>query len=301
MTLCIAAICSSNFQALLGWRDTIIMVADAMVSRVVTHTESGLKIRLLGQGWWSMFAAGDVSEADQIIKNIRGVLLEDQSASGNLQRMQAIVKSEYDRLRLQKAESLILPPGLSIERFYTEAKNILTERVFETYLAEMRRVSVECELLVAGFDQQDKAHLFSVGSDPYHTQVDSWDVVGFHAIGSGSPNAIAMLSEREQRAETLPGQTLYQAYEAKRFGEKALGVGKHTDVVRLTSGKVEPLPPPAHQKLDQIYKKLSVKPWPTGKDGAVLENTLAEESNFASITFVEAVPPSSADNGNDSS
>lgn len=233
MTVCIAALADNG--------KTLVLVADKMVGWDVIESELAEKIRPLHKDWRLMFAGNDIGPTFDIIARARQQLPRDRGASTE-QVIQA-VKSSYDDERLSRAETLYLRPiGLTVKRFLEHGKRFLTEAEHQKIFDKLNSYRLEVHFLVAGFDRRGKGNIFTVNTmnDGQHQRHES---PGFAAIGSGGVAADYMMYWRNLTPKMHVREVLYYAFEAKWFGEEAIGVGEETDLYIMQAGK-------RHIKLD---------------------------------------------------
>jgi 20S proteasome alpha/beta subunit len=83
----------------------------------------------------------------------------------------------------------------------------------------VREYELELELLIAGFDRNDMAQIFSLESRIDRGEPKRHDL-GFYAIGSGSSNAEYILKFRELSPKTHVREALYYSVEAKFYGAR---------------------------------------------------------------------------------
>ena len=113
-------------------------------------------------------------------------------------------------------ERILQPNLLTKETYLSRPTNLLPlqDSFFLDLTREVKMLSLGCELLIAGFDEKARAHVFSV-MEP--GRIISHELEDFGAIGIGA--------EEEDDLDIA----LYQAFEAKAYAEKIQGVGTNTD------------------------------------------------------------------------
>ena len=94
---------------------------------------------------------------------------------------------------------------------------------------QVSQFKVDCEFLVAGFDQQKGAHIFGV-EDPGVCK--NYTSLGFWAIGSGQQQALSSIffSFRDVGDSPKFESIVYDLCAAKFMAEPADGVGEATNV-----------------------------------------------------------------------
>ena len=122
--------------------------------------------------------------------------------------------------------------------------------------SKMERYDLGADLLVVGFD--DAAHIYTVenpGISKDHTGL------GFWAIGSGAPAAIANLFARKCSFYCHVEEVLYFVYESKIYAESAT-VGQETDLFVLCKNNFLIRIPESHIAtfLDPVWRDLRPRP-----------------------------------------
>jgi hypothetical protein len=102
-------------------------------------------------------------------------------------------------------------------------------RIFEMSGDSIERFEYELDLLVAGFDDEDEGHVFSVRSAT--RGIAARHDLGFYAVGSGEINARFIMAHRLVAPKMIIREALFYALEGKYYGELASGVGLRTDII----------------------------------------------------------------------
>jgi len=200
-----------------------VLCADRQIESATSKAEIGLKIVAIGRGWHSMYA-GDVDRAGELIFIIGKDLQE--CATLDRDHVPEVLRNSVRQLKERLANSLLNSRlAISYDRFLQTGKKELPPTVFREILQEVQELEIGCELIVAGF-LDSRTRLF---------HIDRYGAVShrehFVAIGVGATNAEAMLYFREQQIPTRLFQSVYNVFEAKRFGESSPSVGPATDMV----------------------------------------------------------------------
>jgi hypothetical protein len=134
--------------------------------------------------------------------------------------------------------------------------------------------TLNTEFLLAGLDGSG-AHISWVH---YHGMqgvgwLESFDKLGYSAIGSGGPHANILLSLNGQHRDLPVAQTLFNAYAAKVSAEVAPGVGAATDIAVISGkGDVAFLSEDSIKKLGDLRTRtLAQKPPQTDLEDACAE------------------------------
>lgn len=161
------------------------------------------------------------------------------------------LKKAYVDIRVKRAEELHLKPkGLDFAAFYQNQRALLPEIVFQITDA-IDKTSLEVEYILCGFDDVG-GHIHYI-IDPGNSE--SYDSVGFCAIGTGNINAISVFTAHNYAPSFPVEKRLYLAYLAKKEAERAPGVGNDTDIVILTKGGIKHLSDDEKVKLEEIHHR----------------------------------------------
>jgi 20S proteasome alpha/beta subunit len=83
----------------------------------------------------------------------------------------------------------------------------------------------------------------------------TWDSIGYHAVGSGSPHAVTTLIANDYHQGIPLNKALLITYEAKKIAERAPGVGSNTNVAIINNDGVVMFDSSKIQTLDEVYRK----------------------------------------------
>jgi len=228
MTCCVAALCDD--------RKGIVLVSDKMIGMVGMESEPDIsKIFRLHNDWWVMLAGDGISPAFDIIDRAKQSLSRRKSIS--VSKAIAVVSSSFYEKREQEAETTYLTPmGWTIKKFNSSASKTLPESVRLNLIYQLASYSLPISLLVVGFDDSGRGHIFSIEDGPQTMSKglpQRHDLPGYYSIGSGSFGALYMMGYREVGPKMAVREALYYAVEGKYFGEFASGVGLRTDLLIL--------------------------------------------------------------------
>ncbi len=120
---------------------------------------------------------------------------------------------------------------MSYLEFQRHGKQSLPEDLHRETAWEIRNHCLEVELILAGFIAEPAGEPEALILKLSGERVSRCD--SFAAIGSGAFLAEASLMQRNYIAIAGVPYATYLAYEAKRLGERAPGVGKETGIVAL--------------------------------------------------------------------
>jgi len=223
MTLCIAAICQQRQQ------ERIVVSSDWKQESGFAGSEIQEKLYWIRDDWPAL-VAGTLTRAVQLKDTYRTFL------DRNLAQMQGLYRSEIANLlnqplilyKHQLADEFIGSRlGIPYDVFLANGKAWLPEPAFSDLLTAVRRISLDCQLLLPMYLDGD-AYVWRV-NDENEAPLEYCD--NFAAIGSGMQIAEATLCHRVQEAETTLEKTIYHVFEAGKLASLsgAPGVGKdHT-------------------------------------------------------------------------
>ena len=245
MTCCVAALCDKG--------KSVVLVADKMIGTPMIEGEPEItKILWLHPDWRIMIAGDDICPAFPIIASAKERLRRHRGRL-TVEHVMDCVYECYSKEREKVAEAVYLKPrGWTISTFNSRASvGIIPKRTRKELGDKFSNQKLEVTFLIAGFDGSGKGHIFSLDEYEHRGHPRKQDIPGFHAIGSGGPGAIYMMTYRDVSSSMPLRLMIYYALEGKYFGELAGSVGTRTDLLILRSGK-----PPFKIKEKVLDKKL---------------------------------------------
>jgi 20S proteasome alpha/beta subunit len=250
MTVCVAAVCEE--------RKAIVIPADKMIGMGFIEAEPDIeKIQRIHKDWWAMFSGDDISPVFDILSRASTRLAPTPGPLALDVVIEAVTRA-FQETRLITAENLYLRSrGWTFQEFRTLGSKNLPESTYREIDFNIQDFTLPVTLLVAGFEKNGAACIFSV-SNP--GSADRHDVPGFHAIGSGNYGALHMMFIRELSHRTPLARAIYYTFEAKYHGELASGVGVKTDMYILRSGQeAKKLEEKSEDKLVKMCERLEPK------------------------------------------
>lgn len=227
MTVCIAAICGNGQE--------IVVATD----RMYTFPGIGLQMQLdcskiekLASNCVALGAGGSAQVLD-VWKRLEAVktgiapsipILAEAVRSAYVEVREAYVDSAFVQPACGGSVSLSGRNGVSLPTYLRDQP-----KVAETIIAGVGQYNLGVDILVAGIDGAG-AYLGVVSHPGILIRCDS---LGFAAIGTGAPLAMATLIQRRQAVSLSSDTTQVNAYYAKRLAEFAPGVGRKTEMGRL--------------------------------------------------------------------
>jgi 20S proteasome alpha/beta subunit len=220
MTACIGAICSFERQP------RIVLASDMRTEDAYLGSETCAKFQGLGNDWIGLMA-GNVQRATRLTW-LYSAYLKKLSEPISLENVTEVMSNPPLKLITQlKSEVVQREVGLSFEEFNALGPEKLSESVYRSVLRKIKAVKTGCELIIAGFVKGQGCLLY-VGQDA----VVEWRE-HYCVSGSGYFEAHSILQQRGYVRTIELVEAIYLAYEAKRWSEKALGVGDKNTVLQV--------------------------------------------------------------------
>lgn len=226
MTLCIA-IKAVDWEIQGEPHQALVLCADSLGSTDYSSTEYVSKLGSLPHGFVGMIA-GPISTAREMLTIVH------QQMQAPLRNIPVLVKRLRRSLRIQKSrfadEHVGAQLGISYSEFRKSGKSAFPDDLHRETAWEIRNHRSGIELLVCGFID-GVATIVKLTED--HVTVCE----KYAAIGAGAFLAEADLMQRDYLDFAGVDYATYLAYEAKRLGERAPGVGRATGLVALLNGQ----------------------------------------------------------------
>ncbi len=221
MTLCIAAIANEPDTG-----SCIVSCFDKRGENKFTSAQTEMKFRYLG-GYWFALLAGDIFQANELIGMYRAHLRDRElSKDGAIEELRKPVEAFREKLVNRLVASRF---SMTYREFLAIGAQFPAD-IYRDTCSDIVALELDCELILLGFVERHPM-IFIVDQD-CSVSTDDW--LGFAAIGSGSTLAEAWLNFREQTKWMALGQTMYHLWEAKKFADRAPGVGEKTELTVLS-------------------------------------------------------------------
>lgn len=240
MTICVSAISTDN------GKEAIVFSTDHMVSvgDLGQFEKEIKKYKVLNKNNIVAMLSGQMLLFDRILEGtndfhdfykIREKIIENMAKI----RKEIIKKEVYDLYSINDDYiKTILPSPI---------QNPFIQRILET----VSTFSLQTNILLIGFDNEGKAQISEIDEKGYADYRD----IHFHAIGSGSIQALnTLLFQKHCKSKDLK-TTIYNVYKAKRNAEVVIGVGKETEVIILSGEGRRELKEEQMLKLEKIYEE----------------------------------------------
>ena len=219
MTVCIAAACNSG--------EYVVSCTDGALSQGGESFDLALT-KMAYFGDWQFMYAGEPSNADLIMENIRQELLSRDVLKR--ESIQATVRRAYKkRFAEWTADYVLAPFNMEMDEFKRKGRQVFTDQVAAQLAREMSNVASEFkeELMVVGWGRTPHAVMI-YGMN----QSGPWSglLSGIGAIGAGADVARATLLLHGITRSSTMENTLYAVAAAKFSAERCDGVGRNTTI-----------------------------------------------------------------------
>lgn len=225
MTVCIAALAENKKRA--------IVLADQMITAripvaVEYETEDVTKMYELAHDIYAL-SAGDALHANKIITNaqkqIRQRGFSSSSENISIEDVVEIVRVEYQNHRRNVVTRLFVETrGLTLRSYY-DAHSHLNPRIINDIDDKLNHYDINVEFIIVGLSTDSECHIYTVTHPGISTQND---VLGYISVGSGGPHAMyAFIYSGYSKQKSLE-EVKNIVLQAKKFAEKAPGVGEQS-------------------------------------------------------------------------
>jgi hypothetical protein len=219
MTVCIAAVCPTL--------NAIVMVSDTMLSDDTFSREFGaIKFAELDQRkFWMCLFAGFPASYSEVHRKAK-TKIDAMANTATLDDVKAAIERTYADIIDRRVCELLRPMNMTRTQFRDSGLEKLGVDEFANTLTAIKGTHLGLDLIVVGFDQNGKAHIFAV--DSYGACYER-DTEGFVAIGMGAAMATATLNLRDDfRLSGSTEAVIYDLCEAKVAAQAARSVGDTT-------------------------------------------------------------------------
>lgn len=242
MTICIASLCEDS--------NKIIVASDRMITvgEIIEFEHEVTKFEPLTNNS-IVLTAGSATVQNDILKDVKSKIKKYNDVP--FEDLNAIIKSSYLEVRNRCSEELFLKPlGMDLDTFYKNQRSFLPEFTFRL-IEKIENNNLDVSLVLCGFDE-DKGNIQLI-DDPGNSE--SFNSVGFCAVGSGSLNAVSIFTLHHYAPSFNLEKALYLTYAAKKNAERAPGVGCDTDIVIISKSGIEKLGAEEIKTLESIYDR----------------------------------------------
>ena len=210
MTLCVA------LEARRGRTPCVLIGHDWKGGSDLAAAETQHKV-LWGANNTPILIAGHLSKANELASLVHEQL---ESSTDDLHTFDRLKEAVRLRKRSMAAEYIAAHYGMTYQEFLVSAKTALPESAHKAAIEDIRRMTLDCALIVVTRWEGDNA-LFRI------TETGEVELCAqFCAIGDGMYGAESLLAYRAHSDRTQLGKSMYHIYEAWDFGGVAPSVGK---------------------------------------------------------------------------
>lgn len=245
MTICIGTLCEDRKCAVVA---SDRMLTNPALSVEFEHDEP--KYEILSTRCVAL-TAGEALPPTELCREVISKVSE--LTSPKINKIANTVCEEFRKYKKKRVEEKYFKPrGLDNIEQYLQVQRHLNDNVVLRLERAIESEELSISFLIVGGDDEG-SHIYEV-SDPGHAEC--FDRVGFHAIGSGLPHAIATFISWNFTPRIDLNHATYITYEAKKHAEKAPGVGKiATDIALITNEGINFIKEEELKSLEKIYKK----------------------------------------------
>lgn len=200
-------------------------------------------------------ASGNALVAEDVVRRLkRGVA---GVAEDDVLRAAGILRDTYMAVHMERAEHVILRPrGITLQEFKDTGAQKVPLPIYQQIDQLFFSFTLNTDFLIAGVDGSG-GH---IGWVHYHGVqgggwLESFDKLGYLAIGSGGSHASILLSLTGQHRDLSLAETVFNVFAAKVNAEVAPGVGDVTDIAVIRKGSVEFLTEKFIEKLGDLHEK----------------------------------------------
>ncbi|MGD0628208.1 MAG: hypothetical protein ABR987_02590 [Terracidiphilus sp.] len=253
MTVCVAALAAAG--------RAIVCIADKALSYgdYIQWDSDSSKIITLNPSGSLVMVSGDEEPVSRVLAHLTAV--GGDIGGKPLADTILLVEQQYakavDELVFAK---LIRPRQLTRDEYIRALTAPGENHIIRALADEVSRFSLECTVLVCGFDDRDEAFILSVGTPGVAINMTG---TGFHAIGSGWDKAVSKLLFAEHKRDHDIDRVLYDAFDAKANAEMAIGVGYEWDATLVLGGTYgsQDVPKTIKELLEKVWSKYNRSPF----------------------------------------
>jgi 20S proteasome alpha/beta subunit len=160
-------------------------------------------------------------------------------------------RNAYTKMRNKKIdENILASVGLNLQHFY-QMNQALQPGIAQALLQNISKFNYALWILFGGVDQNG-GHIYRMENPGRY---ECFDVIGFHAIGSGEHHAISAFIANDFESNIDLKHGLAITFEAKKRSEKATGVGPQTDIYIVQNDHSVKLPDACISELEKVYQE----------------------------------------------
>jgi len=236
MTICIAAVATNRSK------ECIVFATDHMVTTNVGSFEHNIAKHAKIKDDIVAMLAGNPLIFDELISVDKKASFEEIAG----QIHENFLKVRTETIRRQ----LLRPHNLELSVIHQMLEKPIQNPIQQALLKSIFEFNLGTVLLLIGLEN-GKAKIMELGEGA----INNMRRIHFHAIGSGSNQALnTLLFQRHHEAESL-NSAIYNVFKAKRNAEVMPGVGNETELLVLHEGGVKKIGSNEIKALDHIHEE----------------------------------------------
>lgn len=235
MTICISSVCTHNDKQI------FVIATDHMIDVGIGQFEHDIKKHKKINGKNIAMLAGNALFFNELLANIK-INESFSTIKNNIFDNFTKLKKDYIK------KNLLDKFGLSENEIKDIVKGNIANNFIGKLIEQIAKFELKTGILLVGFENNDP-QIAEINENGFADFSD----IHFHAIGSGSMQAINTLLFQKQSACNSLKTTIYNVYKAKRNAEVSSGVGRETDMLILTDSGCYDLVEEDLNALSEIY------------------------------------------------
>jgi 20S proteasome alpha/beta subunit len=242
MTICIASICEKKY---------VIVAADRMITVTLPNIEYEQTTPKITQITSNCVAAtaGSALAYTPIFREAKAEI--EKASVADIGQIVEHTRNSYVKIRNKKIDEQILASiGLNLNSFF-QNNQVLQPSLAQAIMQNISKFNYGLWVLVGGVDDYG-GHIYRIENPGRY---ECFDVIGFHAIGSGEHHAISTFIANDFESHIDLKHGLAITFEAKKRSEKATGVGPQTDICIVQKDKVVALSESLIAELEKTYQE----------------------------------------------
>jgi hypothetical protein len=283
MTVCVSALASNE--------EAIVCIADKALSYGDHFQWDSDSIKMLPvnpSGSLIMFAGGERGTSKVLA---RILARESEVGTTTVADTTKLLEAEYKAAKDELVEQLYLAPRLLKRSDYLDAvKGAAINPYIKSVAEEIDAFDMDCQLLVCGFDGEDKPFILDVMNPGVVTDMTT---TGFHAIGSGWGEAVSHLLFTEHKRTHGVDRVLYDVFDAKANAELNANVGYEWDAQVIVAGINKPvfIPRETQKLIERVWVKATRSPFEkrTKEDAAPPPSNWRDELSTFAVAVMKPV------------
>jgi 20S proteasome alpha/beta subunit len=243
VTVCIAAVCDA-------YNETKLILCTDTKSSGALGTKTALKDRVIHPHWTCLTSGGE-SDINAVVQQLRHHLFTNKKIDET--NIIPIIEQSFQDIKINKCDQYTIGSyAIKYDAFLKNGKTWLPEDVFRNELAFISRISLNIEIIIAGFPDG--------GGHPMLIKLDGNGKTSlyedFLTAGEGAYLAEASLMHRQLSEGSGLGHALYCVFEAKTHAQRVPSVGEATLINLMPrSGAIEYVEFEGIKYLIQQYEK----------------------------------------------